>query len=101
MASAFRVSAEAQKDLVEIWRHIAEDSVDLADRIDRQFDELFAALGCMPGMGHSRKELTNRPLLFFPMYSFLVVYRRDVRPIRIIAVLRGSRNLKSVLKARS
>jgi antitoxin ParD1/3/4 len=55
----------------------------------------------MPGMGHSRKELTNRPLLFFPMYSFLVVYRRDVRPIRIIAVLRGSRNLKSVLKARS
>lgn len=32
MASAYAVSAEAQDDLFEIWRHIAEDSVDLADR---------------------------------------------------------------------
>ncbi|SRR5712692_1165992 len=100
MPSAFHVSAEAQRDLIEIWRHIAEDSVDLADRIDGEFDELFAALGRMPGLGHSRKELTKRPLLFFPMYSFLVVYRRDVRPIRIIAVLRGSRNVKRILKDR-
>jgi len=34
-------------------------------------------------------DLTNRPVLFFPMYSFLIVYRPDVKPIRIMAVLRG------------
>jgi|SRR4051812_7221000 plasmid stabilization system protein ParE len=100
MPSPFRVSAEAQSDLIDIWRHIAEDSVELADRIDREFDELFAALARMPSMGHSRKELTKRPLLFFPMYSFMVIYRKDVRPIRIIAVLRGRRNLKRIIKAR-
>ena len=33
----YNVSAEAQNDLFEIWFHIAQDSVDLANRIDREF----------------------------------------------------------------
>ena len=45
----------------------------------------------MPGQGHTRKDLTTRPVLFFPLYSYLVVYQPDVRPIRIMAVLRGKR----------
>ena len=46
-------------------------------------------------------DLTKRPVLFFPLYSFLVVYQPEVRPVRIIAVLRGSRNVKRILKERS
>ena len=100
MASLYDVSAEAQDDLFEIWHRIAEDSVDLANRIESEFYELFASLGRMPGVGHNRKDLTNRPVLFFPLYSFLVVYRPDVTPIRIMAVLRGKRNVKGILKER-
>ncbi len=55
----------------------------------------------MPGQGHARKDLTKRPVLFFPLYSFLVVYQPEVQPLRIIAVLRGKRNLKRLLKKRS
>ena len=54
----------------------------------------------MPSQGHTRKDLTNKPVLFFPMYSFLVVYQPDMRPIRIVAVLRGRRNVKRILKER-
>ena len=54
----------------------------------------------MPGQGYARKDLTTRPVLFFPMYSFLVAYQPDVRPIRIMAVLRGKRNVKRILKER-
>jgi hypothetical protein len=43
MASLYDVSAEAQNDLFEIWRRIAADSVDLANRIESEFRELF---GC-------------------------------------------------------
>jgi plasmid stabilization system protein ParE len=67
MPSLYDVSAEAQNDLFEIWRHIAEDSVDLANRINSEFHDLFAALGRMPGQGHARKDLTTRPVLFFPL----------------------------------
>ena len=72
----------------------------LANRIESEFSELFASLGRMPGQGHTRKDLTKRPVLFFPLYSFLIVYQPDVKPIRIMAVLRGSRNVKRILQER-
>ena len=36
----------------------------------------------MPGQGHRRKDLTRRPVLFFPLYSYLIVYQADVDPIQ-------------------
>jgi len=74
--------------------------VNLANRIEVEFYELFASLGRMPRQGHARIDLTKRPVLFFPLYSFLIVYRPDVKPIRIMAVLRGSRNVKRILRER-
>ena len=100
MASLYDVSAEAQDDLFEIWRRIAGDSVELADRIDREFHELFASRGRMPGLGHTRRDITMQPVLFFPLYSFLVVYQPAVKPIRIMAVFRGRRDAKRILRER-
>ncbi len=96
----YNVSAEAQNDLFEIRQRIAEDSVRLANRIEDEFYAIFESPGRMPGQGHSRRELTLRHVLFFPLYSFLVVYQPDARPVRMIAVLRGKRDLKRVLKKR-
>jgi len=100
MASLYAVSTEAQNDLFEIWRRIAEDSTRLADRIENEFHELFASLAAMPRQGHTRTDLTKRPVLFFPLYSFMVVYQPEAKPIRIMAVLRGSRDVKRILKER-
>ena len=100
MNSLYAISLEAQNDLFEIWQRIAEDSVPLANRIDGEFHALFETLGRMPGQGHARKDLTSRPVLFFPLYSFLVTYQADITPIRIIAVVRGKRNVKHLLKGR-
>lgn len=100
MPARYEVSAEAQNDLFEIWQRIAEDSVDLADRIDQEFHDLFASLSRMPHQGHQRTDLTKRKVLFFPLYSFLVIYQADTRPIRIMAVFRGRRNIKRLLKDR-
>jgi toxin ParE1/3/4 len=100
MESLYELSTEAQDDLCEIWGQIAEDSVRLANRIEDEFYELFASLGQMPRQGHARKDLTSRLVLFFPLYSFLVVYQPDARPVRIMAVLRGKRDVQRVLKDR-
>lgn len=100
MAPLYEVSAEAQDDLFEIWRRIAGDSVELANRIDSEFHELFASLARMPRQGHTRKDLTNRPVLFFTLYSFLIVYEPEVTPLRIMAVFRGKRNVKRILGSR-
>jgi plasmid stabilization system protein ParE len=101
MEPAYDVSDDAQNDLVEIWLRIAEDSVDLANRIEREFHELFASLAKMPRLGHRRGDLTKRSVLFFPMYSFVIVYQPDLKPIRILAVLRGKRDARRILRERS
>jgi antitoxin ParD1/3/4/toxin ParE1/3/4 len=100
MESLYEVSSDAQNDLFEIWARIAGDSVRLANRIEGEFYSLFDSLGRMPGQGHTRRDLTSRGVLFFPLYSFLVVYQPEARPIRILAVLRGKRNLRRILKDR-
>ena len=66
MASLYDVSAEAQNDLFEIWQRIAGDSVDLANRIENEFYDLFAALGRMPPQG--KISLNGRPVsaVLFP-----------------------------------
>jgi len=101
MASVYELSTEAQGDLFEIWSRIAEDSIELADRIDAEFRELFASLARMPRQGHKRQDLTSRPVLFIAMYSFLVVYQPDSTPLRIMAVLRGMRDVKRILRDRA
>lgn len=100
MEPSYEVSAEAQDDLFEIWRRIAEDSLDLAYRIQAEFYALFESLARMPHQGHARKDLTSPPVLFFPLYSFLVTYDPNANPIRILAVLRGRRNVKRILRDR-
>ena len=94
------VSAEAQNDVFEIWRRIADDSVELANRIESEFYEIVRIAGTDAGSGHTRRDLIKRSVLFFPLYSSLIVYQPDVKPIRIMAVLRGTRNVKRILQER-
>jgi antitoxin ParD1/3/4 len=96
----FSVAPQAIDDLLEIWEYIARDSEEAADRVQSEFFETFDALARMPGQGHSRKDLTRRPVLFFPLYSYLIVYQPEIDPIRIMAVVHGRRNVKRVLKKR-
>ena len=94
------LSELAQEDLWEIWCHIAEDSPSLADRIENDFHKLFRSLAQMPTQGHKRLDLTSRPVLFMPLYSFLVIYQPEVQPLRILASLRGKRNVAGILSER-
>jgi plasmid stabilization system protein ParE len=97
--SRFILSAEARADVREIKNYIAEDSIDTARRVVAEFRKAFRDLAKTPGMGHSRADLTKRPVLFWPVYSYLIIYRPG-QPLEIIAVLHGKRNLKRILRGR-
>jgi antitoxin ParD1/3/4 len=98
--SGYSLSPQAVEDLFEIWQYIAQDSEDAANRVQSEFFETFVALARTPGQGHDRKNLTTKPVLFFALYSYLIVYQADVNPIRILALVHGRRNVKRVLKQR-
>jgi plasmid stabilization system protein ParE len=57
-------------------------------------------LGDNAGLGHTREDLTDRALLFWPVGSYLIIYRADRRPMQVVAVTHGAMNIPAVLRRR-
>jgi antitoxin ParD1/3/4/toxin ParE1/3/4 len=98
--TSYILAPEAVQDLHDLWDYIAAENVDAADRV---IDALFAAferLVAMPGLGHTREDLTDQPLRFWTVGAYLVIYRAEQTPIEIIAVTRGGRDIPRLLQRR-
>jgi plasmid stabilization system protein ParE len=57
---------------------------------------IVASLGLlsrMPGAGHFRPDLTDEPVKFWQIFSYLIVFDHSVQPIRFARVLHTSGNL--------
>jgi toxin ParE1/3/4 len=50
-----------------------------------------------PGVGHWREELTDKRHRFFLVYSYLIVYRYEAKPLQIVPVLHAARDVQSIL----
>ena len=90
--SGFVLHPSAILDLEEIWEFIAEDSPDAADRVIEEIYEAIRGLASFPDSGHTRADLTSRPLRFWTVRDFLVAYAGDERPLVVLSVLHGRRN---------
>jgi plasmid stabilization system protein ParE len=96
----YLIAADAELDLDAIWEYIAEDSLDAADRwIARLFDA-FESLARTPGMGHTRQDLTSLPVLFWPVGSYIIIYRIQTGHVEIAGITQGARDIPSFLKKR-
>jgi len=98
--SNYILGPDADLDLDDVWEYIARDNIDAADRWIGKLFDAFEALGKTPGMGHKREDLTAHPVLFWPVGAYLVIYRPDRRPIEIVAVTQGSRDIPAFLHRR-
>jgi toxin ParE1/3/4 len=88
----------AEADIFEIWRYLlSNSSLDVANRVEAELHETFSDLALTPGQGHTRTNLTSHAVLFFAVYSYMIVYRVKT-PLEIVRVLHGRRNLKRILE---
>jgi antitoxin ParD1/3/4 len=94
------VSPSAARDLTEIWDFIADDNFEAADSLMAEFEEAFRRAATNPLAGHSRQDLTAKPVRFWNVRQYLVIYRPRKRPIEIVAVLHGSRDIARILGGR-
>jgi plasmid stabilization system protein ParE len=53
----FVLTPEARTDLIQIWNHIAEDSIDGADQVLARLYDALTRLSQTPGMGHRRVDI--------------------------------------------
>ena len=96
----FVLTPEARADLIGIWHHIAEDSIDGADQVLARLHDAFTRLAQTPGMGHHREDLADSRHRFWTVYSYVVAYRWETKPLQIIAVVHGARQLEAFFQQR-
>lgn len=93
----FSLAPAARDDLSEISRFIRRDNPRAADRILLEFHHAMRRLARMPELGHLRQDLADEPLRFWPIRSYLIVYRAETRPIQIVRVLHAARDVRRIL----
>ncbi len=56
-----------------------------------EFVEAFRFLARTPGAGHKREDLAeDRPILFWTMRDYMILYRPGTNPLEIITIVRGT-----------
>ena len=101
MSSRFILAPQAAQDLVEIWSYIRASSTEaMAHRVESVIRAKLVALVETPGIGHSRQNLTDAPVKFFAVYSYLIVYLHATKPLQVVAILHGHRDLERIMQER-
>jgi toxin ParE1/3/4 len=94
----YRLTPNAQENVDAICAFIADDSVAAALRVGDSLEQAFELLAETPEVGHRREDLTDRPVKFWSVFSYLIVYDPTSVPLNIIAVLHGAREVEHLLK---
>jgi plasmid stabilization system protein ParE len=93
----YRLSPEALQQIDEIGAFLADDSIDAALKIYDALEDAFQLIVENPGIGHTREDLTTRPLKFWTVFSYLVIYDPESTPLQIITVVHSARDVAKLL----
>ena len=97
----FRLAEDAILDIDAIWLFPLErEGLETADRIVTELFKSFYRLADIPNAGHRRADLTSRGVLFYKTFSYLIVYQPRSKPLQILGVLHGKRNVARILRQR-
>ncbi len=97
MKKPFVLTPRAEQDIGDIWDYIAVDSIDAADRVLTALEKAILRLAKTPGIGHLREDLADRRHRFLLIFSYLIVYRFETKPLQIIRVIHAARDVQSIL----
>ena len=99
--ASYRLTESAQHDFDAILEYIAlESSVARAVEMFGRIRAELRRIAEMPGIGHFREELLDRRFKFWSVKSYVIVYRWEEDPIRVIAIIHGARDLDAFLSDR-
>jgi plasmid stabilization system protein ParE len=94
----FRLTPKAKDDLFDIWSYIAPTNLEAADRLENEVMQTCERLADRPDLGHFRRDLTEKPVRFFPVRgTYLVVYDPAAEPLEVLRVLHAARDTRKHL----
>ena len=99
--NSYILSPRAGQDLDDICEFIARDSLQAASRVLSAIEKAIQSIAQSPGVGHFREELADRQFRFLLVYSYLIVYRPETKPLQVVRILHGARDIQSILRLAS
>lgn len=94
----FFLTRPAERDLDLIKAYLIEKAgPKVTRRVIKDIRSGLILLGSEPGVGHVREDFTDRSLKFWPVYSYLIVYDPETKPVQIIRILHGMRDVEDIL----
>jgi plasmid stabilization system protein ParE len=92
----------------EIWKKFGSTSHRAASTpptvVREEIYDAIQSLVPFPYSGHSRPDLTGRPLRFQTVREYVIIYAPDEKPLAIVAIVHGRRNprvIAAILHKRS
>ena len=89
----FILTKPAADDVRQILDYIRERSPQGAQKVRMELRRAMELLASFPGFGHLREDVTDEPIRFWCVYSYSIAYRPDTKPLQIIRVIHGARDL--------
>ena len=96
-SNLYTLTALARQELHDIWSYISRDNIVAADAVVEAFFDTFELLGEYPDMGHLREDLTHKPVRFWNVHSYMIIYDPRKNPIQILRVRSGYNDLMQLL----
>jgi toxin ParE1/3/4 len=101
MSKRFSLTRAARTDLITIWNYLAETaSFDVADKVAADLQAGIQKIAETPKIGHTRADLTARPILFFLVHRYLILYSDEEKPLRVLRIFHASRDIATLLDGR-
>jgi len=91
------LSDTAASELREIISYIRARSPRAAKRVNSEFRTAMRKLADFPLMGHTRDDVSDDSLRVWSLYSYLIVYRPATKPVEIVHVVHGARDIGRLL----
>ena len=98
--SGYKLAPPAQEDLALIRDYYQREAgYRMVRRMLAEFVEAFRLIAKTPSIGHKREDLAEkRPVLFWPVRDYLIVYRVTTRPGRNRHDCEGSRDIATIIQ---
>jgi toxin ParE1/3/4 len=98
MTHSYRLTATAERDIEQILEFIARrDGVGRALSVQGSLEKMFRAIVRSPGSGRKRPHLTGQNIRWRTVFHYLVLYDPGSRPITMLRVLHGARDIDRIL----
>lgn len=95
--SDFVLTPAAQADVLRIIDFLEGDNPGAILKVVDALDEAMQLLADNPMIGHIRRDLAGDDVRFWSVFKYLIVYHPQTKPLQVVRVLYGSRDLKALL----